>query len=161
MLHHLVPEEVMAGSLGPCVAFYEPRTAHGSSLSPAIHASLLARAGEPERALELFRLAARLDLDDLTGTTAEGVHLATMGGVWQALAFGFLGVSAAGGALAIHPCLPEAWHALALRFRFAGKRVGIRAEQDRVTVTSDPPLLVRVGDRPTTWCGSEGITVPC
>jgi hypothetical protein len=146
MLHHLVPEEVMAGSLEPCVAYYEPRTAHGSSLSPAIHASLLARAGEPERALELFRLAARLDLDDLTGTTADGVHLATMGGVWQALAFGFLGVSAAGGALAVRPCLPEAWRALVLRFRFVGRRVGIRAEHDRVTISSDPPLLVRVGD---------------
>ncbi len=45
MLHHLVPEEVVAGSLESCVAFYEPRTAHGSSLSPAIHASLLARGG--------------------------------------------------------------------------------------------------------------------
>ena len=88
MLHHLVPDEVAAGSLGPCLAFYEPRTAHGSSLSPAISASLLARSGQPERALELFRMAARLDLDDLTGTTAGGLHLATMGGVWQALAYG-------------------------------------------------------------------------
>ena len=43
MLHHLVPDEVVAGSLAPCVDFYEPRTAHGSSLSAAIHASLLAR----------------------------------------------------------------------------------------------------------------------
>jgi trehalose/maltose hydrolase-like predicted phosphorylase len=160
MLHHLVPEEAMAGSLEPCVAYYEPRTAHGSSLSPAIHASLLARAGEPERALELFRLAARLDLDDLTGTTADGVHLATMGGVWQALAFGFLGVSAAGGALAVRPCLPEAWRALVLRFRFVGRRVGIRAEHDRVTISSDPPLLVRVGDRPPTRCDPKGIIVP-
>ena len=160
MLHHLVPEEVVAGSLGPCVAFYEPRTAHGSSLSPAIHATLLARVGEPERALELFRLAARLDLDDLTGTTAEGLHLATMGGVWQALAFGFLGVTAAGGTLAVRPCLPDTWQALALKFRFAGKRGMHRAEHEQVTATSDPPLLVRVGDRPPTWCGSEGVTIP-
>ncbi len=108
MLHHLVPDEMAAGSLGPCLAFYEPRTAHGSSLSPAISASLLARSGEPERALELFRLAALLDLDDLTGTTAGGLHLATMGGVWQALAFGFLGISpdrSKGGALYL-PSIP-------------------------------------------------------
>ena len=91
MLHHLVPDEVAPGSLEPNLAFYEPRTAHGSSLSPAIHAALLARAGEPDRALELFRIAARLDLDDLTGTTAGGLHLATMGGLWQALAYGFAG----------------------------------------------------------------------
>ena len=48
MLHHLVPDEVAPGSLGPNLAYYEPRTAHGSSLSPAIHAALLARAGQPD-----------------------------------------------------------------------------------------------------------------
>ena len=112
MLHHLVPEEVEPGSLASCLAFYEPRTAHGSSLSPAISASLLARAGEPERALELFRVAARLDLDDLTGTTASGLHLATMGGLWQALAYGFLGLRPASDALGIDPCLPAKWPAL-------------------------------------------------
>jgi trehalose/maltose hydrolase-like predicted phosphorylase len=124
MLHHLVPEEMVAGSLGPCLAFYEPRTAHGSSLSPAISASLLARSGQPDRALELFRMAARLDLDDLTGTTAGGLHLATMGGVWQALAYGFLGLRAEGsvagrGTLAVDPCLPEAWSRLGLTFVFS------------------------------------------
>ena len=47
MLHHLVPDEVAPGSLEPNLAFYEPRTAHGSSLSPAIHAALFARANRP------------------------------------------------------------------------------------------------------------------
>ena len=44
MLHHLVPEEVAADSLARNLDHYGPRTAHGSSLSPAIHASLCARA---------------------------------------------------------------------------------------------------------------------
>ncbi len=152
MLHHLVPEEV-GRSLAACLDFYGPRTAHGSSLSPAIHASLLARAGEPEQALELFRTAARLDLDDLTGTTAEGLHLATMGGVWQALAFGFMGLQAvAGGTLAIDPCLPNAWKALGLTFRFGGQRVGIRAERNRVTITCPELLRIRVADQAPRWC---------
>jgi trehalose/maltose hydrolase-like predicted phosphorylase len=84
MLHLLVPEETAAGSLEHNLAFCGPRTAHGSSLSPAVHAALLARAGDPDRALELFRLACRLDLDDRTSTSAGGLHLATMRGVWQA-----------------------------------------------------------------------------
>jgi trehalose/maltose hydrolase-like predicted phosphorylase len=153
MLYQLIPEEVLPGSLEPCLAFYEPRTSHGSSLSPAISASLLARAGQPERALERFRLAARLDLDDLTGTTSGGLHLATMGGVWQALAFGFLGLRSDGGVLAIDPCLPEAWSALGLRFRFLGQRVRVLAEHDRVTVACDAALLVRVGDQAAVTCG--------
>ena len=152
MAHHLVPDELQPGSLQACLDFYEPRTAHGSSLSPAISASLLARSGDPERALPLFRLATRLDLDDTTGTTADGLHLATMGGVWQALAFGFLGLVADGGTLVIRPNLPRAWSALALRFRFAGQPVGVRAEHDRVAVTCVAPLLVNVGGPGPTWC---------
>jgi trehalose/maltose hydrolase-like predicted phosphorylase len=160
MLHHLVPEEVVDGSLESCLAFYGARTAHGSSLSPAIHASLLARAGKPQRAVELFRLAVRLDLDDLTGTTAEGLHLATMGGVWQALAFGFLGLRAEGGMLTINPCLPDAWLALGLKFRFGGQPIGIRAEHERVTITCQTPLLVRVADRPPASCEPGATTFP-
>ena len=37
----------------PNLDFYESRTAHGSSLSPAIHAGLLARAGRYRAALEV------------------------------------------------------------------------------------------------------------
>ena len=106
MLHHLVPDEVAPGSLLPNVDYYEPRTSHGSSLSPAIHAAVLARAGRYRAALESLRLAARLDLDDLTATTAGGVHLATMGGLWQALAFGFAGVRPDGARLVVEPHLP-------------------------------------------------------
>jgi trehalose/maltose hydrolase-like predicted phosphorylase len=152
MAHHLVPDEMEHGSLGPCLDFYEPRTAHGSSLSPAVSASLLARSGDPERALTLFRLAARLDLDNTTGTTADGLHLATMGGVWQALAFGFLGMAANDGTLVVRPRLPSAWHALALRLRFAGQPIRVRAESDHVTVTCVAPLSVQVGAQGSTWC---------
>jgi trehalose/maltose hydrolase-like predicted phosphorylase len=159
MLHHLVPDEVVPGSLAANLAFYEPRTAHGSSLSAAIHASLLARAGQPDRALELFRLASRLDLDDLTGTTAGGLHLATMGGVWQALAFGFLGLRASGPVLDIDPCLPGAWKALGLRFCFRGAPIGVRAEHGDVTVRCDAPVTVRVVFGPVRTVQPPGATL--
>lgn len=158
MLHHLVPDEVAPGSLLPNMAFYGPRTAHGSSLSPAIHASLLARAGQPDQALEMFRLAARLDVDDLTGTTAGGLHLATMGGVWQALAVGFLGLRPADPALEIDPCLPAAWRSLELRFHFRGHPVGVRADGHGVTVSCTSPLTVRIGDALAQRCDPPGRT---
>jgi trehalose/maltose hydrolase-like predicted phosphorylase len=144
MLHHLVPNEVVPGSLAANLAFYEPRTAHGSSLSPAIHAALFARNRQPERALELFRIAARLDLDDLTGTTAGGLHLATMGGVWQALAYGFLGLRPRGAMFEIDPCLPGAWQALTVRFRLGGQPVAVRADHTSVTVTCAQQLQVGI-----------------
>lgn len=149
MLHHLLPTAVVPGSLAPCLDFYEPRTAHGSSLSPAVSASLLARAGRPDRALMLYRLAARLDLDDLTGTTAGGLHLATMGGVWQALAYGFLGLRALPQALMVDPHLPGPWSVLSLGFHFRGQRVTVRATHHDVTVRFESALtLVVAGKEP-------------
>ena len=106
----------------PNLRFYERRTAHGSSLSPAIYASLLARARDFEPALDALRTAAFLDLDDLTGSSSAGLHLATMGGVWQALAFGFGGLRARSGRLHLDPVLPPTWSALEFRVRFRGRR---------------------------------------
>ena len=111
MLHHLVPDEVAPGSLLP-----EPRL-----LRAAHRARQLAVAGDPRRAARprgaaprgsgALRIAARIDLDDLTGSTAGGLHLATMGGLWQALAFGFAGVRPRGDALVVDPRLPPEWGA--------------------------------------------------
>jgi trehalose/maltose hydrolase-like predicted phosphorylase len=133
MLHHLLPDDVAAGSLLPNLDFYEPRTAHGSSLSPAIHAGLFARAGRYRPAVEALRLAARLDLDDLTRSTAGGLHLATMGGLWQALAFGFAGVRPRADRLLVDPRLPTEWNALELRLRFRDRPLRLRIDRDGVT----------------------------
>jgi trehalose/maltose hydrolase-like predicted phosphorylase/hydroxymethylpyrimidine pyrophosphatase-like HAD family hydrolase len=147
MLHHLVPEEVVPGSLTPNLEFYEPRTAHGSSLSPPIHAALFARAGLLPEAVKALRLAARIDLDDLTGTTGGGLHLATMGGVWQALAFGFAGVSPRGDVLEVDPRLPEEWRALELKLSFRGSSVRLRIEHDGVTADADPLVPIDIRGR--------------
>jgi trehalose/maltose hydrolase-like predicted phosphorylase len=143
MLHHLVPDEVEPGSLGPNLDFYEPRTAHGSSLSPAIHASLLARAGRFREALAALKIAARIDLDDLTGSTAEGVHLATMGGLWQALVYGFAGARPRGDVLRVEPHLPPGWGALELRLRFRGSPLRLRIDRAGVELDAGPELALR------------------
>ena len=144
MLHHLVPDEVVPGSLEPNLRFYERRTAHGSSLSPAIYASLLARARDFEPALEALRIAAMMDIDDLTGSTSAGLHLATMGGLWQALAFGFAGVRARSGMLHVDPVLPPSWSALELRLRFRGAAVRLRKERARLSISTDRTIAVVV-----------------
>jgi len=141
MLHHLVPGEVAAGSLAPNLDYYGPRTAHGSSLSPAVTASLLARAGRTDEALAMFRIALALDLEDLTGTTAAGLHMANLGGVWQALLAGFAGVRVRAGALSVDPRLPGAWGSLQLRFRCLGRRVRLDVTRERVEIATSAPLL--------------------
>ena len=144
MLHHMVPDEVAPGSLLPNLDRYLPRTAHGSSLSPAIMAGLLARAGRFEEAVELFQLAAYLDLRDLTGTTAGGLHLATMGGLWQALHQGFLGVRAIGSGLTVDPSIPAAWGRVVHRSCHRGRPVVVAVDGDDATVSAAGDLSVRL-----------------
>jgi trehalose/maltose hydrolase-like predicted phosphorylase len=146
MLHQLVPEEVEPDSLEPNLRFYEPRTAHGSSLSPGIHAALHARARDDERALESLGLAAGVDLEDSTATTAGGLHLGAMGTVWQALVFGFGGVRpGADGALEMDPRLPAAWHGFEIRLRYRGSRVRLNKSRGSCAVTASTPVTVRIG----------------
>ncbi len=147
MLHQLIPEEVAPGSLLANLDYYEPRTAHGSSLSPAIHAGLLARAGRFREAVRMLRLAARIDLDDLTGSTAGGLHLATMGGLWQALVFGFAGVRPQGDVLAVDPRLPPDWAALELCLRFRGSQLRLRIDRRGVELDAAPDLRLRRRNR--------------
>ena len=158
MLHHMVPDEVAPGSLLPNLQYYEPRTAHGSSLSPGVHAALFARARLFDAAVKSLHMASRMDLDDLTGTTAGGLHLATMGSVWQALAFGFAGVRPCGEALHVDPALPPTWNGLEVKVRFRGSPVRVKVRFASVRVESDRPIPVVIGEqREPVEIGPSGI----
>jgi trehalose/maltose hydrolase-like predicted phosphorylase len=155
MLHHLVPDAMPTGSLVADLDYYLPRTAHGSSLSPAITAANLARAGRVDEALRWFEMAARLDLDNITSTSGGGVHLATMGGVWQAFSMGFLGVRATPEALQVDPRIPESWGTLSHRFFYRNFPVQIRASNDRFTLTSAQPVRIVLSSGDTATQGAH------
>jgi trehalose/maltose hydrolase-like predicted phosphorylase len=158
MLHYLLPDEVAPGSLEPNLDYYDPRTAHGSTLSPGVHAALLARAGRLDQAMDLLRLTSRIDLDDIGGVTAAGLHVAAMGSVWRTLAYGFGGLRPIGDALAIDPVIAPGCDALELRVRFRGSRVRVRVRPDGVQATAEPPItaLTAAGER--VHLGSNGHT---
>ncbi len=144
-------------SQGPCrrnVAYYEPRTSHGSSLSPAIHASLLARVGRFDEALRLFTMACRLDLDNLNHSTANGLHTATFGGVRQALVFGFAGIRPTQQGLVVDPHVPDHWQCLRLHLRFRGRLVKVAAGADSLEVSADGPVPLAVGGAEPVEVGS-------
>lgn len=111
--------------------YYAPRTDHtyGSSLGPAVHAIMSCRLGMPEVAYEHFMRAALVDLDDVRGNTAEGVHGASAGGIWQAVVFGFAGLKLTPQGWETKPCLPSHWRRLTFPFLHRGtfQRVDLRA----------------------------------
>ena len=89
-----------------------------------------------------------MDIDDLSGSSADGLHLASMGGLWQALAFGFAGLRPRGAMLQVDPVLPESWAALELRVQFLGCRLRVRFDHSVLNIESDGPTVVLVGGTP-------------
>jgi trehalose/maltose hydrolase-like predicted phosphorylase len=142
MLHHMIPDELPPASFAADVDHYLPRTSHGSSLSPAIHAGLLARLGREDEAVELFMLAAMIDLDDITGTTAGGLHLATMGGVTQAMLHGFLGLRPTDRGMLFDPRVPRVFGRVEQGFRYHGSEVRLTVDGDRAIWHGDRTVTV-------------------
>jgi kojibiose phosphorylase len=145
MLGVMLPDEVDPETQAANYRYYEPRTSHGSSLSPAMHALVAARVGDLDDALSYFHLAGGVDLDNRMGNAADGVHIATMGGLWQAAVFGFGGVRADGDAVRIDPRLPAAWAGLTFPIRWRGTRIGVDVRGDVLELDLDGPAVVAVG----------------
>lgn len=133
MLLYLFPEQFPREVQLANYRYYEPRTDHGSSLSPAIHAALAARLGLREDAERYWRQSLWLDLSNRMGNSAAGVHAACMGGTWQALVFGFLGVhfTEAGPVAAADAAarLPPEWLAVALELTWRGRRYPLEVKR--------------------------------
>src|SRR5262249_57240351 len=111
--------------------YYEPRCAHGSSLSAGIHALVAARLGETATALRYLRQAAAADLE-LDPNSAGGIRIAGLGGLWQAVVLGFAGLDLTGGMLSLNPRLPRAWSRLSLTARWPGRSARIRVASTTV-----------------------------
>ncbi len=128
--------------------YYEPRTCHGSSLSPAIHAWVAARLGDVATAEKYFRMAADIDLGNGMGNVAGGVHAAALGGLWQAAVFGLGGVKCQPQGFSICPCMPKGWSRL--QFNLWWQRSLLKVEivdsQVRVQLQKGKPLRVQRQD---------------
>jgi len=136
MLCHVLADEIDEATTRANYDYYEPITCHGSSLSPGIHAAVAARLHDIAEATEYFKMAAAIDLADNMGNAAAGLHMATMGGLWQAAVMGFCGIMRRGEALRLDPQLPKAWKRVRMPLRFRGARLGldVRARKDGVDV---------------------------
>ena len=113
---------------------YMPITDHkyGSSLGPSFHAWAACEMQRPDEAYEHFMLAAQADLRNPRGNAGDGVHAASAGGVWQAIAFGFAGLRQEQEIISLQPQLPQHWQRIAFTFSYRGaqKKVDIRRDAE-------------------------------
>lgn len=122
--------------------YYEPRTEHGSSLSPCVYALLATDIGNPEWAYKYFVRTATIDL---TGESKQyagtiyigGTHPAANGGAWMAAVLGFGGVGYDGGRVSINPKLPSKWESLEFKLVLSGQIFDVSVDRKSVTLTPE------------------------
>ena len=72
--------------------FYDPLTTGDSSLSSCVEAIIAAEIGNMEKAIRYGIAALLMDLADVGGNVRDGCHIASMGGTWMMLTYGFGGM---------------------------------------------------------------------
>jgi trehalose/maltose hydrolase-like predicted phosphorylase len=141
----LLPEEFPGAMAETNFRHYEPRCAHGSSLSTGMHALVAARLGDAEMALRYLRATAATDLD-LDPNSAGGVRIAGLGALWQAVILGFAGLVLSGDTLGVDPRLPPRWRSLSFRVCWRGRSVaiGIADGTVRATLVEGEGMEIRI-----------------
>jgi alpha,alpha-trehalose phosphorylase len=143
--------------------FYDPFTTGDSSLSSCVEAIIAAQIGDVEKAFRYGMAALLMDLADVGGNVMDGCHIASMGGTWMMLTYGFGGMRDDGGTLSFWPRRAPEENAT-LRFPVTyrgqmlevdiglenveyalreGERLVIRHETEEIELSREHPLAVR------------------
>ena len=112
--------------------YYEGITVHDSTLSASTFAVIAAEVGYADKAHRYFLDTLRVDLDDLHGNAAHGLHMAAMAGSWLALTWGFGGLRVHDGLPALAPRLPAAWKSYRFGLRWRGAHLRVEVDGDDV-----------------------------
>lgn len=137
MLTYMFPDDFSLEVKRANFEFYEHRTLHKSSLSPAIHAIIGLEVEDRTRAMQYFRRSAFVDLDDNQGNTEQGMHIASAGGTWQILVNGFGGFRVRHGQMTFTPWLPEEWEEIRFRLRWLGDAIAVTIGHTEATFRLD------------------------
>ena len=124
--------------------YYEALTVRDSSLAACTQAVLAAEVGHLELAYDYLGESALLDLLDLEHNTRDGLHIASLAGVWLGAVAGFGGLRDHDGNLSFAPRLPPRLERLAFRISFRGRRLMVEVGRSEATYTvlDGPPLEI-------------------
>ncbi|MGO4783614.1 glycoside hydrolase family 65 protein [Cryobacterium sp. W22_MBD10_FK3] len=124
--------------------YYDPLTTGDSTLSDVVQSIIAAEVGYHELALNYFTSGLFVDLADLHHNAQDGVHVASAGGVWSALVFGFGGLRDHSGRITLDPRLPEDWDELIFRVTLKGSRLRVAITQTSVHLSLEEGTEARL-----------------
>ena len=129
----LLSDQFMLESKKRNFDYYDPLTTHDSSLSVCIQSIVANEIGYRRRAMRHFNYAAVMDLSDVGGNMMHGAHIASIGGTWLALVYGFAGMRDTDGRISFRPRLPEEWSRLGFPLTIRGQRLRIDIDHAATT----------------------------
>jgi alpha,alpha-trehalose phosphorylase len=116
--------------------FYDPLTTGDSSLSSCVEAIVAAQIGDMEKAIRYGMAALLMDLADVGGNVKDGCHIASMGGTWMMLTYGFGGMEDDDGTLSFWPRrAPEDDAILRFPVTYRGQILGVEIGREQVEYT--------------------------
>jgi alpha,alpha-trehalose phosphorylase len=115
--------------------YYDPLTTHDSSLSVCTQSIVASEIGYADKAWEYFDFAVAMDLSDVGGNMMNGAHIASIGGSWMSLVYGFGGMRDYGGAMSFRPRLPAGWTRLRFPLTVRGNLIQVDVRRDETTYT--------------------------
>jgi kojibiose phosphorylase len=118
--------------------YYEPRTAHDSSLSPMAYALVAAGIGRIDWAYRYFIQTSHIDLASYGPHWNLGIHAAALGGAWLAIAHGFCRLRLAPEAVVFDawPEVPANWTRVRVPFQWHGAPLAATVEPGRLRLES-------------------------
>jgi alpha,alpha-trehalose phosphorylase len=142
--------------------YYERLTVRDSSLSAAVQAVIAAEVGHLDLAADYLAEAATLDIDDLRENTDEGLHLASLGGLWTAFTAGLGGMRDTLEGLRFSPRLPQQITSLRFGLRVSGRilRLEITPEATVYRLDSGEPMVLHHFDEEFRLSAGESLTAP-
>jgi hypothetical glycosyl hydrolase len=129
--------------------FYESKTLHDSSLSLSTHAVLAADIDDPGLSYDLFRKASEIDLGPNMKSSDQGIHAASLGGIWQIIVCGFGGLRMVGGKLRINPKLPPAVRSIRYPVTWKGNPLEVMVSEGSLVIQNkgETPVELTVGNK--------------
>jgi alpha,alpha-trehalose phosphorylase len=113
--------------------FYDPLTTGDSSLSSCVEAIIAAQIGDMDKAIQYGMAALLMDLADVGGNVKDGCHIASMGGTWMMLTYGFGGMRDNDGTLSFWPRrAPEENAILRFPVTYRGQTLEVEIGPDKV-----------------------------
>lgn len=149
VLAHFLYHEESPLVMRKSYAYYEQITTHDSSLSACVFSMMAARLGDCAKAMDYFNATVGIDLNDQSGNTRDGLHIANTGGAYLSIIAGFGGLRIDKHGLRIFPLLPNGWENYSFATVFRGSRMLVSVNQNgcMLRLLEGAEVKIKVFDR--------------